>query len=928
MTRRVRFTPLVCAGLFAAAVLPSGRASASDLPLVRQPNVAEGTHVSDAFVVDVDRDGDADLVAAGAGNVHWYENAGGSFTQRTIATVGLFTLAAAAVDVDSDGDVDVLTAGAPANVVLWHENTAGNGSAWTTHTLGTADQPRELETGDLDGDGDLDVLVGSLNRVAWLENTGAPSAWPVRTIISFAVALPQSVVSVDLDRDGDLDVATVDTQLAPTSVVYWAENTAGNGTAWTLRSAGTAAGGALVAAADLDGDGDPDLLAGYSGAQLRWFENAAGNASAWTMRTIAVPPGTYRVATGDLDGDGDQDILAGVAATAADQTFWLENTAGNASAWTRRTVAGSEETIPSALVSRDIDGDGDHDFLLGTGGTDRLIWFRNDSIHRSACFAPAAAVFTSALNVPEPVTVADLDGDGALDVVSYAHDLTSPILWHENAAADGSAWVSHTLSTGTNQVNALASADVDRDGDADVLSTDSTRRISWHENLGGAGSWTRHTIGQFASPTPPIALRVADLDRDGDSDALVLAQDTTSLRWFVNTGAGATWTERTLCDAASVCFGTALAVGDFDRDGTVDAATSATFFEGRLRWYPNVPGVLPWIPQLVAAGAPFPEPDLAAGDLDGDGKLDLMGAFRNAPVVGLRWFANGVGGTWTPRTVSLTAPRRVVLGDLDRDGDLDAAATGEGADAVAWHENEGGGLNWAAHTLATAPPGASGIAAGDLDRDGDLDLVAARPGDHRIDWFANRGGQFSLSAADIAPPGAPNSALVAMLRVVATHLGRAGDGSLELAQLGLRLEEAAGDPLTNAEANALIESLRIYADANGSGAFEPGSDELVLSVPTLALVGGVQAMPLEDGNPNVQVVFGTPRTYFVVAELTANANTQPVHQFRVSLLGLGAFASTAEDRTYDIALEPACPADVASSVMGATPVALIRFDVE
>ena len=219
--------------------------------------------------------------------VLWYENAGGSFTQRTIATVGLFALAAEAVDLDADGDVDVLTTGAPANLVQWHENTAGDGSAWTTHTIGTATNAREVETGDLDGDGDLDVLVGSVNRVDWLENTGALSAWPLRTIISLAVALPHTIVSVDLDRDGDQDVATVDAQLSPTSVIRWAENTAGNGTSWTLRSAGTAAGGALVAAADLDGDGDPDLLAGYGGSQLRWFENAAGNASAWTTRTIA-----------------------------------------------------------------------------------------------------------------------------------------------------------------------------------------------------------------------------------------------------------------------------------------------------------------------------------------------------------------------------------------------------------------------------------------------------------------------------------------------------------------------------------------------------------------------------------------------------------------------------------------------------------------
>jgi hypothetical protein len=924
MTRRVRFTPLVRAGVFAAALLPAVRASASELPLVRQPNVAEGTHVSDAFVVDVDRDGDSDLVAVGGTAVLWYENAGGTFTPRTIATVGPFTLAGAAADLDADGDVDVLTTGAPANVVLWHENAAGDGSAWTTRTLGTANQGREVQTGDVDGDGDLDVLVGSLNRVDWLENTGALSSWPVRTIVSLAVALPHSIVAVDLDRDGDQDVVTADFQLAPVAVVYWAENTAGNGTAWTLRSAGTTAGGTLVAAADVDGDGDPDLVAGAGESQLRWFENAAGNASAWTLRTIAVPPDTFRAVPADLDADGDEDLLAGSAAPGADLTFWLENTAGDGSAWTRHTVAGSEEANPSALVSADVDGDGDHDFLLGTGGSDRLIWFRNDSIHRRACFAPAAAVYTSAATTPAPLALADLDRDGALDVVSYAHDLTAPILWHENAGSDGSSWVTRTLATGANDVRSLAAADVDGDGDPDVVSAaHGGDSLAWHQNPGGAGGWTSHTIGAVDSP---VALRVADLDGDGDPDTLAAADDAGPLRWFEN--AGATWTARTLCAVAASCAGSGLATGDIDRDGAVDAASSPTFFESRVRWQRNA-GAAPWTPTTVGTSVPFPATGLAAGDVDGDGDLDLMGGFKYAPDAGLRWFANGdgFGGAWSPHAVSATAVHRLALADLDRDGDLDAAATGNGAAAVTWHESEGSGASWTAHTLATSFAAGFEVAAGDLDRDGDVDLVASRRDDRRIDWFQNRGGQFSLSAFDIAPPGAPNASLAAMLRVVATHLGRAADGPLELSMLGLKLEQAPGDPLTNAEANALIESLRIYADTDGSGEFEP-SDELVLSVPVLALVGGVQAVPLEDGNPNVQVVPGTPRTYFVVAELTANANAQAVREFRVSLLGLGPWASTAEDRTHDLALVPACPADVASSVMGATPVTLMRFDVE
>jgi hypothetical protein len=95
--------------------------------------------------------------------------------------------------------------------------------------------------------------------------------------------------------------------------------------------------------------------------------------------------------------------------------------------------------------------------------------------------------------------------------------------------------------------------------------------------------------------------------------------------------------------------------------------------------------------------------------------------------------------------------------------------------------------------------------------------------------------------------------VVEMLGATVAHLGRPGDGPLELASLGLRFEESPGDPLSTAEANALIESLRVYLDANGNGVFDP-SDVLVTSVPSLALTGGVQAVPFADADPNVQLL--------------------------------------------------------------------------
>lgn len=83
-----------------------------------------------------------------------------------------------------------------------------------------------------------------------------------------------------------------------------------------------------------------------------------------------------------------------------------------------------------------------------------------------------------------------------------------------------------------------------------------------------------------------------------------------------------------------------------------------------------------------------------------------------------------------------------------------------------------------------------------------------------------------------------------------------------------------------------------------------------------------------DGDPNLQVSLGAPRTYFVVVELTANASTQVPNQLRVTHLAVGGFASVAEDRSFDIPLRLACPTNVSSSIKQAVPVELLGFGVE
>ena len=152
-------------------------------------------------------------------------------------------------------------------------------------------------------------------------------------------------------------------------------------------------------------------------------------------------------------------------------------------------------------------------------------------------FAPPAARRAAAECVPfatppaignaadgaSSVRAADLDGDGDLDVLSASRD-DATIAWHENldlttpGTGDGSTWTLHAVSTAAGALSVFA-ADVDGDGDLDALAaslTDDT--IAWYANDGSGGGWTLHAISTAADGA--ISVFAADVDGDGDLDAL------------------------------------------------------------------------------------------------------------------------------------------------------------------------------------------------------------------------------------------------------------------------------------------------------------------------------------------------------------------------------------------------------------------------
>jgi len=332
-------------------------------------------------------------------------------------------------DVDGDGDMDVLGAARDGDDIAWWENTAGDGSTWTQHTVdGTFDYAIGVHAADVDGDGDIDVLGAALNAddITWWENTaGDGSVWTEHTVDG-AFDGANSIFAADIDGDSDLDI--LGSAGAGAGQVAWWENTAGNGTTWTEHTVDSAFLARASYAADVDGDGDIDVLgASHSNDLINWWENTAGDGSAWTEHTISAAfDGAFSVIAVDLDGDGDTDVLG--AAQVADDITWWENTAGDGSAWTEFTIGGN---------------------------------------------------FDSAFSV----SAADIDNDGDIDVLGaaeIAHDVT----WWDNTAGDGSAWVERTIDAQFDGARSVIATDLDGDGDNDVVSAGFyADQMAWWENL-------------------------------------------------------------------------------------------------------------------------------------------------------------------------------------------------------------------------------------------------------------------------------------------------------------------------------------------------------------------------------------------------------------------------------------------------------------
>jgi hypothetical protein len=326
---------------------------------------------------DFDGDGDIDLICDDMDQWKFalFENLDGLGTQWEMHE--LFEMpwipdkCSEAVDLDQDGDLDLLTA-TDMYFTYW-ENTDGSGLNWDCHTLAdSSGGARRILGADIDGDGDNDVVGCDGDGIKYWENIdGAGLLW-TEHIISLDPELAEEIEVADIDGDGDLDVFCADD--GSSGNLCWFENL-GEG-AWQSNCITPVISNICGASSgDYDGDGDIDFSVStiYNTRMYVNLDGVGGNWSSFSLpQTFGFRPLYLR--SSDIDFDGDLDISgSGLKNDVDDVLVIFENLDGSGVEWELHMLR-TEHPIARFRSMADVNNDGYVDFLAAVGGPG-ILWY-------------------------------------------------------------------------------------------------------------------------------------------------------------------------------------------------------------------------------------------------------------------------------------------------------------------------------------------------------------------------------------------------------------------------------------------------------------------------------------------------------------------------------------------------------------------------
>jgi len=378
-----------------------------------------------------------------------------------------------------------------------------------------------------------------------------------------------------------------------------------------------------------------------------------------------------------------------------------------------RTIVTNQAMGARCAVAADFDSDGKLDLVSASSNDHAVSWYKNlgrDNSTGMPTFSIKRKITWSSLG-SRIVTVADINQDGWVDVIGASY-YDSSLRWFENVPQ---------------YYNNEKNPDDPRNGEVEDI------------------NFEEHLISDGVNEGQGVT--VADLDNDGDPDIITASSGDNTIAVFKNIDSGIFCEIKEVVDDNAIGVRTVIAA-DLNGDGWLDLA-SASKDDSTIAWYPNkvrnvtnsdgsveqVGGYFePNVKRIVSAGEESSGAySLVAADVDLDGDQDLIVASNGNDHVSL-W--RNVDGKGTFEKTLIFDDADFVLSvtalDLDRDGDIDVASASFFDGHINWYENvDGKGYEWKNHTIYVGIQGHY-VSKGDMDGDGDDDLIAVTHAENTV----------------------------------------------------------------------------------------------------------------------------------------------------------------------------------------------------
>ena len=655
-------------------------------------------------------------------------------------------------DLDADGSTDLAAASRSSRLVSVIPND-GAGGFPRAHHFAAGGTATSLSSGDTDADGDVDLLIADedASSIYFLTNDGAGGF--ERTADLLLPRQPTEVAPWDFDRDGDLDLALASAWTY--SLVLLERSESGYSERFTKDFPDRVK---TVRAADFDEDGIVELAFNNQGLEIAAWENETLERKSRVDTALA-----WFTETADVDGDGRLDLVSSVAPGAA----WLIQRNLGSLTFERGTAVsalhshmaildltgdglmeaaafgGHPDRVPAiftltAPASRDLDANrvpDECDLRLNDCNENGILDSDdvasgaypdcNDNLLPDECdLQPALALappsFFDVGSTPRSITIADLDNDGHLDVVTAdeASDTVSILMSDRSLTLKAPDTISIIASVPNERTasmpHQISAADLNADGAIDLVTTNAGSYSSSELGSSITTLWNQGD-GSFATPEsipigPGPRVALADMDGDADMDIVVTNSPEGALQVLVNEGGGA-FASR----SGSSLPASDLGVGDLDGDSDLDLIAVDYFRDVRLAR--NRGGAD--LEDAVSIDPTTKCFSVELFDFDGDGDLDVAPGYEG----GIHLLLNDGSGNFTPAAEPLFAvnPFGLAASDLDGDGDMDLVSS-SGVDYISIHPNlDGDRFGQIRDTPVGRHPIA--LAVGDMDRSGADDVV-------------------------------------------------------------------------------------------------------------------------------------------------------------------------------------------------------------